>query len=237
MVADVEGLQKEAANVTDEQISAVVARHQLKGVVFLYVGRLIRLKGLAELLKAWRELTAASQLRDATLLIVGDGPERGRLQSHCRECDLGNVRFVGNVDYDALAPYYRCADVFVIPTLEDNWSLVVPEAMACGLPIVCSKYNGCWPELVTPANGWVFDPLSQPNMVRVLREVCVSKTRLRQMGQRSRRIVSTHTARRAAQSIYTACQWACQAKILPRVDVAGDALSYEGMKDDASATG
>ena len=61
------------------------------------------------------------------------------------------------------------SDVFVIPTLEDNWSLVVPEAMACGLPIACSIYNGCHPELVKKdENGITFDPLKKESIIETL---------------------------------------------------------------------
>lgn len=62
--------------------------------------------------------------------------------------------------------YYAIADVFILPTLEDNWSLVVPEAMSCGLPVATSIYNGCAPELVKKdINGIVFDPLSQESLI------------------------------------------------------------------------
>jgi glycosyltransferase involved in cell wall biosynthesis len=142
--------------------------------------------------------------------LVGDGPQREELTHCCRERKIDGVRFAGAVDCDAVALYYKCADVLVMPTLEDNWSLVVPEAMACGLPILCSRYNGCWPELVTPANGWVFDPLVSSDFVRVLIETAQSKTRLAQMGEASRRIVSTHTASDAAAAIYEATRLACR---------------------------
>lgn len=65
--------------------------------------------------------------------------------------------------------YYGVSDVFVIPTLEDNWSLVVPEAMACRLPIACSIYNGCHPELVRKDyNGITFDPLNRQSLLDAL---------------------------------------------------------------------
>ena len=139
------------------------------------------------------------------------------LQHFCQERTIPSVRFAGAVDYDAVAPYYKCANALVMPTLEDNWSLVVPEAMACGLPILCSKYNGCWPELVTPANGWVFDPLVPSDVVSVLTEAASSKTRLAQMGEVSRTIVNSHTASDAAAAIYEAVRLACRRKQAGRV--------------------
>ena len=47
-----------------------------------------------------------------------------------------------------LYKYYALCDVFIMPTLEDNWCLVIPEAMACGKPVACSIYNGGHYELV-----------------------------------------------------------------------------------------
>jgi glycosyltransferase involved in cell wall biosynthesis len=97
--------------------------------------------------------------------------------------------------------------------LEDNWSLVVPEAMACGLPILCSKFNGCWPELVHDGiNGWVFDPLKPDDISRVL-ETCIDhKEKLKSMGEKSRQIVSRFSPDNAAKSILKACQIALDRK-------------------------
>lgn len=211
MAADVEGLQRNLLTVTDEQVSRLATRLGLQGVVFLFVGRLIPLKGLLELLDAWRQFNASRQGTPSTLLFVGDGPLRDELIRRCERSRIEGVRFAGAVDYDAIAPYFRCADALVMPTLEDNWSLVVPEAMACGLPILCSQYNGCWPELVTPANGWVFDPLSPSDTVETLRAAASSRERLIQMGEASRRIVSGHTASHAAAAILKAVELACGA--------------------------
>ena len=210
MAADVGGLQQRRAAATNDQIARLVAQHDLKGMVFLFVGRLIPLKGIRELLAGWQQFSAGLAGQQATLLLVGDGPQREELRRYCDDQKLANVCFAGAVDYDSIALYYRCADALVMPTLEDNWSLVVPEALACGLPILCSKYNGCWPELVTPANGWVFDPLVPAEVAGALREASLAKARLPRMGEQSRAIVSAHTASHAAQAIYEALELACR---------------------------
>ena len=153
MVADTDGLLRAVKAVPAEKIRELRGRWNDPEVVYLSVGRLIRLKGWQELLSGW-ELFERKWNRRASLVIVGDGPEREKLLAQIRTAGLGSVFLEGAVDYDQIAPYYSAADAFVISTLEDNWSLVVPEAMACGLPILCSQYNGCWPELVQEGNGW-----------------------------------------------------------------------------------
>lgn len=205
MAADVKTLAERSGQITAQQIQRKRAELGLSGAVFLYVGRIIPPKGILQLLEAWKAFSHEVGKTKCSLLLVGGGPQETEYRAYCAETDPDNVHFVGAVDYDLLPMYYRCADIFVMPTLEDNWSLVVPEAMACSLPILCSKYNGCWPELVRPENGWVFDPLDVSDTVNVL-ALCLSKRELLQsMGEASRRVVENHTASQAANAIMEAC--------------------------------
>lgn len=201
MVADTNGIATAVGNTTTKEVAELRDSLELKGLTFIYVGRLIPLKGIMQLLEAWR----VARLDDATLMLVGDGEQRGEIEAYVRDNGLDNVRIVGAVNYDDLGPYYKAADCFIIPTLEDNWSLVVPEAMAAGLPVACSIYNGCYPELVHPENGWTFDPLDLEATVRTLRYISSARANLNTMGEVSRRIVADHTPVHAARGIYDAC--------------------------------
>lgn len=206
MAADVEGLQRAIAGISDEDVCTVTRSHNLKGVVFLYVGQLVPRKGVTELLECWREFSSDIGSDNATLVLVGDGSQRTELEQFCAKHNLDSIHFTGQVDYDRLALFYRIADVLVMPTLEDNWSLVVPEAMACGLPILCSKYNGCWPELVKPDNGWVFDSLDPRDFADKLTLCMDSKDKLGRLGKCSRQIAESFTPDNAAKSILAACE-------------------------------
>jgi len=212
MVADVEGLQKAMLNITNIKTARIRDKYGLEGIVFLYVGGLVPRKGIYELLKAWKKFASHQQSNAITLLLVGEGQQREELEQYRESNKLNNVRFVGEIDYDKLAPFYEAADVFVIPTLSDNWSLVVPEAMAYGLPILCSKYNGCWPELVTSDNGWVFDPKNVADTYATL-EKCIQHSKmLNKMGRKSLDIVSNFTGRTAAKTILKTCELAMKNK-------------------------
>ena len=60
------------------------------------------------------------------LTVVGDGNQMGEC---CRLCEgVNSVLFAGRVPYDEIYKYYACADIYILPTIEDNWSLVIPEA-------------------------------------------------------------------------------------------------------------
>ena len=167
--------------------------------VFLYVGQLIPRKGLVELVNAWELFS--KQNYNIELLIVGAGPLEDTLKNRIDNNQIESINFVGRVPYDSVPRYYAKADIFIIPTLEDNWSLVVPEAMSCGLPIITSKYNGCWPELVTPKNGWVFDPLDTDQFVETLQQAYTNKERWAEMGKVSQTIIQGFSPEKVAESI------------------------------------
>lgn len=206
MVASTESMAEQAATVSDIERKSLRQNWGEHEIVFLSVGRLIQLKGYRELLQAWAMLQQKVS-HFAALVIVGSGPEEENLKNIVQSLSLKSVFFVPHVDYDQIAKYYASADVLVMPTLEDNWSLVVPEAMACGLPVLCSKYNGCWPELIKPdVNGWVFDPLCVEDTCNTLHKCLEAKNHLKEMGTESKAIVSQFTPSHAAKAILDACQ-------------------------------
>lgn len=213
MVGDVDGIRHAVDNLETDEVTRARQRLGNAEVILLYVGRLIPCKGLSQLLAGWSRLHDPERVG---LVLIGDGEERALLESQVRDLRLQNVQFLGAIDYDNLAPYYAASDAFIIPTLEDNWSLVVPEAMAAGLPILCSKYNGCWPELVQEGvNGWVFDPLDVDSTVGVLTQSVQNRGILASMGDESTRIVSRHNPTAAAQAILDACTIARNRKVGP----------------------
>lgn len=202
MTAETAGIAARVADTPAEQVEQIKSKYRLKGLTFLYLGQLIPRKGIMELLRAWRD----ANLKNATLMLVGNGHQRDEIETYIKDNSLGDtVKLTGAINYDDLGPYYKAADCFIIPTLEDNWSLVVPEAMAAGLPVACSIYNGCYPELVHPQNGWTFDPLDLDNTVATLKSISEARAQLAEMGEKSRKIVVNHTPQHAAQGIYDAC--------------------------------
>ena len=204
MAADTSFFREETTRVTDEEKAAFRRQFGLNETVYVFSGRLVQLKGIAELLVAWKSFSEGKENK-VSFLLVGDGPQRNDLERFCHDNNLTNVVFAGRVDYNKLPLYYASSSAFVIPTLQDNWSLVVPEAMACGLPILCSVYNGCWPELVRKENGWTFDPLDNQNMADVLNESFKNARLFRELGDNSRRIVEGYAPEEIASTIFGAC--------------------------------
>lgn len=196
MCADSEKLAK----ATQEYKRNHPVLNKKNGIDYLFVGQMIERKGVEYLIKGWEK--HLSDYPNDMLTLVGEGP----LLQEFREKygKHSSIRFTGAIDYDRIAQYYATADVFIIPTLEDNWSLVVPEAMACGLPIACSIYNGCYPELVIEGrNGKIFDPLKEDTIIDTL--AYFHSANLEEMGKESIKIESDYNPDSVAMNIYNAC--------------------------------
>lgn len=102
--------------------------------VVVSVGSFINRKGFDVLIKAWIKMPL-----DYELLIIGGGPEYLSLHKIISENSLNNVKLIDFKKKDELKKYYRSADLFVLPTREDIWGLVVNEAMAYGLPVITTN--------------------------------------------------------------------------------------------------
>lgn len=128
--------------------------------VLLSVGRLSKEKGHADLIEAVSMLRQLGFSERFDLVIVGDGPERERLQSSIKARRLdGHVIFAGQVD-DVL-PYYAIADVLALPSHSEGSPNVLFEAMAAGLPIVATRVGGV-PEIATEETA-ILVPAREPH--------------------------------------------------------------------------
>jgi glycosyltransferase involved in cell wall biosynthesis len=168
---------------------------------FLFVGRLVPEKGVFELLEAYGRL--APEIRsEMGLVFVGDGVARSELERRAVVISPGSVRFPGFVQREQLASFYGLAEVFVFPTYTDTWGLVVNEAMACGLPVICSEAAGCVADLVEDRwNGRVVCPRDPGQLASAMYELA-SQGELRSlMGQRSRERVRSYSPRACADGI------------------------------------
>ncbi len=115
--------------------------------IVLFLSRLHPKKGVDRLIRAAAEVT---KIHDARFIIAGSGePEyEKQLQKLVQELHLQtNVEFVGFVDGDRKTALLRTADLFVLPTSQENFGLVFPEAMACGVPVITTRGVDIWLEL------------------------------------------------------------------------------------------
>ena len=115
-------------------------------VRLLSIGRLAPVKAQALLVDLVAELGRRGC--DVVLDLVGEGPERGRLEARIAALDLGaRVQLLGALGQDQIPERLRAADVFVLPSFAEGVPVVLMEAMASGVPVVASRIAGI-PELV-----------------------------------------------------------------------------------------
>lgn len=115
--------------------------------VLLCVGRLSREKGQTDLINAFPKILDRAGDMGLRMVLVGEGPERSRIEALCRNLKLANfVKLVGQ--QDDINPYYGIADIFMLPSLSEGCPNVLLEAMAAGVPVVATAVGGV-PELVT----------------------------------------------------------------------------------------
>jgi glycosyltransferase involved in cell wall biosynthesis len=187
LVPDTTALLKHVDSVTLES-------DQFQRPIFLYVGQLISRKGVKYLLEACKLLKQQSD-RPFTLLLVGDGDQRPELETFVQEHELlGQVKFVGQVEYAKLGAYLRYSDVFVFPTLEDIWGMVVLEAMAFGKPILCSKWGASAEMVIEGKNGYIFDPFQPEELVELMKRLSDNPALIDEMGSHSKIVVAPHTS-------------------------------------------
>jgi len=139
----------------------------------LTVGQLIQRKGMDKLIEASGRLKAQGHAFSLTL--IGSGPDRDRLADLAREHGVTDFEILPDQPQAVLNEFYRSADVFVFPTMEDVWGLVVNEAIWAGLPVLCSKYAGCAPEVAPEAQ--VFDPMEPESFDAALKLLIEGRVR------------------------------------------------------------
>ena len=118
--------------------------------MLLSIGQFIPRKGFDVLLRAAQKLD-----RDIGIYLVGGQASEEYLTMR-QELGVDNVHFVGFTPKEQLKEYYMAADLFVLPTREDIWGLVINEAMAYGLPVVTTDRCVAGLELVeNGVNGYI----------------------------------------------------------------------------------
>jgi glycosyltransferase involved in cell wall biosynthesis len=154
-----------------------------KKPLILFVGRLQARKRLDLLFEA---CAALPQELQPQVVVVGDGPARPDFEAAARR-SYPQVTFAGEQRGPALEPYFREADLFVLP---GTGGLAVQQAMAYALPVIVARGDGTQEDLVQPGSGWLIPADDRQALVSSLAEALDDIPRLRRMGQAAYRVVA-----------------------------------------------
>lgn len=176
----------------------------LQRPIFLYVGRLTRGKGVHVLLEACRLLIQRGQSHFSVVL-VGTGSQEGEMRRLSSDLGLdGWVRWEGPVPNDQLGRWYDRGDVFVLPSLEDTWGVVVMEAMVFGKPVLCSRLAGVRRVVQHGVNGFLIDPTRAEDLADGMERFIRDPEMISAFGMRSRELADAYTPERAASVLAAA---------------------------------
>jgi len=170
---------------------------------FLFIGEIIKRKGWNYLLEAV-SLLVRNGFEAFSVTVVGDGEEKDMLMDRILSLGLKEiVNVVGPVPYDQLGTYFETADVFVLPTLEDTWGMVVSEAMAFGKAVLCSQFAGARELVKDGMNGYIFNPLDPPELAGYMERFLREPNLIAKFGTNSQNIIALHTPDSAAEILGT----------------------------------
>lgn len=155
----------------------------------VFVGRLGSEKGVDHLVSAWLAWGAAAP----ELVMVGDGPLRGRLEASAAASTATNIRFTGQVDAAEAQRLIAGSRLLVLPSVcFEGFPMVLREALAFGTPCAVSDM-GPMPDIVAQGEaGAVFRASDPADLLRAVRELWADPARLERMGRRGRREFEAH---------------------------------------------
>jgi glycosyltransferase involved in cell wall biosynthesis len=228
---------------------------------FLSLGRFVPKKNLTTLICAYRKVLDSARDCRTHLVLVGSGGDELKLRSLCRDLRLPThdkmsigkesgklkieseppgVHFYGFRQIEENPMFYALADAFVLPSLWEEWGLVVNEAMASGLPVVVSETAGCVEDLLKPGwpvlsampgtdlsvpwapitgrirqNGFVFNPESCESLAAALLALVSSPLLREAMGKASRAIIENFSCEAFARNAWLAVRTANGESVIP----------------------
>ena len=167
----------------------------------VYAGRLVREKGVRELVAAFGALAAA----DAGLVIVGDGPDRAALESAARGLASGHrIRFVGAVAHTRIGAYLRHADLVVLPSWYEERGRVLLEAMAVGTPVVATRTGGIPATVQDGLNGLLVAPRDPRRLAAAIDRVLGDEGLAASLAAAGRAVASEHGIEALADATFAA---------------------------------
>jgi 1,2-diacylglycerol 3-alpha-glucosyltransferase len=182
---------------------------------FIVVTRFILRKNVSRLIQSfagYREQFTDRQPWD--LVICGSGKEEEAIRKLVLDNHLNNcVHLPGFITYHEIPKWFALANVFIHPALQEQWGLVVNEAMAARLPVLVSNSCGCFPELVLEGiNGFGFDPENTEQLTELMLKMSSRTVDLQKMGEASQSHIQNFSPEHFAEGLYQAVECAVKRK-------------------------
>lgn len=166
--------------------------------VLLFVGRLVEIKGLRDLITAFSLLNESFQIK-TELWIIGDGAERKALETLTRTLNLtSRVTFYGRLPNDQLPDYYATADIFIAPSIvdssgnEEGQGVILLEALACGTAIISTRTGGIVEVLEHGKTGLLVNPGDPHELKEAIERLLINKGLRESLSSEGKKIVQNY---------------------------------------------
>jgi len=184
---------------------------------FLCVGRQVERKNFHTVIKSFSNFLQNNPDFPYELIMVGDGPERWRLEALVKPAHKDKIHFLPFLDEYQLRELYQGAAFFIMPSMSEQWGLVVNEAMASGCPIIISRQCGCANTLVQDnINGFYFDTHNKKELDGIFKKIKeMPADEISKMGAASKDIISNWGLEKFSQGAIDAINYAIAHKRKP----------------------
>jgi glycosyltransferase involved in cell wall biosynthesis len=156
--------------------TTIFAKFGIRKKYLLSISNRFVWKNYYRLVQAFLLFHRYQELSDYDLILIGESKnhdEELRINNYIKNNDIDNfVKILSFVDHSELHNFYKGAQTYVFPSLEETFGLTLLEAMACEIPVACSNW-GVLPEIAGTAAVY-FNPLDPKDICKTLREVCLN---------------------------------------------------------------
>lgn len=182
------------ALVLKDDIEALGVKYGIESNDFVigFCGRLVRDKGIIELVKAFKVITEKHPELHIKLLIIGNPENRDALPRDVINylTSAKNVVFTGGVPYEDIQKYYMLMNVLVLPSHREGFGMVAVEASAMEIPVLVSDYTGCLETIIPNQTGLYIN--QNPETIVAAIEQCFDKNYAKFLGRNGRIFVTEH---------------------------------------------
>ncbi|NJO59334.1 MAG: glycosyltransferase [Richelia sp. RM2_1_2] len=182
---------------------------------FLAINRFIKKKNISTIITAYSEYHQNHPSRAWDLILCGDGELRPQIETQIRELNLSqHIHLPGFLQPNELLSYFAHASCFIHASIQEQWGLVVNEAMAAGLPVIVSRCCGCFDELVIEeVNGFGFDGNQPSELANLMLRISSPNFDIGKMKLASLEHISQFGPSFFAEGLHKAVQYALIQKV------------------------
>jgi len=179
---------------------------------FLAVNRFVPKKNLIKLIDSYAAYRQKLGMEAWDLVLCGDGELRPQIEQQIAKLNLqDSVHLPGFLQQEEMLPYFAHASCFIHASIQEQWGLVVNEAMAAGLPILVSNRCGCYEDLIIEGiNGFGFDPENSQQLTELMQKMSSGAIDLNKMGQAALEHIQKFSPDYFAQGLREAVEYALE---------------------------